>query len=210
MPVSTVALDLSTPPFTPPEPKRVITITFGKDILPFTDPSIGRSANIDAFVAAVRRELIRDFPHYLVEIAFGPEEKSTIACNDGALAGSEESRNFAAEAQRSILRVLQDPWRYEWSGVPLADPKQAIDYLLTRAQRDPDLGHLLGPCTQAFNQLCEAEAKLLGKPLSEVLDARGRAIGGRERTYFTEVEHQRRQEKREQASHLDAEDSSRS
>jgi len=207
MPAPTVALDLSNPPLTPPDPKRpTIVITFGKDILPFTDPAKGRAAEPTVLSHAVRRELMKVFPNHLIEIAFGSADKSMIACDDGAPAGSDESRGLAAEAQPVILRVLQDPWRYEWSGIPLADAKQAIGYVLTRAQNDPDLGYLLGPGTEAFRLLCEAEARICQKPLSEVLDARGKALGSRERSYFTEAEHQRRQEKREQASHLEDEE----
>lgn len=40
----------------------------------------------------------------------------------------------------------------------------AVDYVLTRAQTDPDLGYLLGPATEAWERLVKAEAAAKGVP----------------------------------------------
>lgn len=50
---------------------------------------------------------------------------------------------------------------------------RAVRYVLDRSQRDPDLGYYIGPGTQAFKELCQAEAAYTGKPLAEIEEARG-------------------------------------
>ncbi len=49
----------------------------------------------------------------------------------------------------------------------------AVDYLLTRAQTDPDLGYQIGPGTEAFRLLCAAQAAATSVPLEEVERQRG-------------------------------------
>ncbi len=52
----------------------------------------------------------------------------------------------------------------------------AIQHVLTRAQIDVDLGYHLGPLTQSFEKLVEAEATITGRPLAEVRAARARSM----------------------------------
>lgn len=56
---------------------------------------------------------------------------------------------------------------------PCAD---AVVYLLSRAQTDPDLGYLLGPGTESFERLCRAEAALLGEDVAAVRARRSRDL----------------------------------
>jgi hypothetical protein len=61
-----------------------------------------------------------------------------------------------------------------------ADPQaalyRAVDYVLRRAQEDPDLGYVLGPMTEAHRLLCLAEAAHTGRPLEEVERERGQDL----------------------------------
>lgn len=57
--------------------------------------------------------------------------------------------------------------------------QKAITYLLDRAQTDPDLGYQIGPGTEAFRLLCEAEAADLGKDFKEVYDDRKKSYATR-------------------------------
>ena len=54
--------------------------------------------------------------------------------------------------------------------------RKAIKYVLDRAQTDADFGYQIGPMTEAFRLLCEAEAAITGNPLAEVEKARGRSL----------------------------------
>lgn len=53
---------------------------------------------------------------------------------------------------------------------------RAVNYLLTRAQTNPDLGYEIGPGTESFHRLCSAEALVLDQPLKEVEALRGRDL----------------------------------
>lgn len=52
----------------------------------------------------------------------------------------------------------------------------AVQHVLTRAQIDADLGYHLGPLTQSFEKLVEAEATITGRPLAEVRASRVRSM----------------------------------
>ena len=64
------------------------------------------------------------------------------------------------------MSYVQTPAERAEAFVPLVD---AILYLQERAQRDdPELGHLLGPGTEAFRLLCLAEAAATRRPVADV------------------------------------------
>lgn len=69
---------------------------------------------------------------------------------------------------------------------------KAISYTLERAQLDADFGYLLGPGTQAFALLCEAEAKLRGMTVAEVTAGRSKSHARSPRRYLSASEHEER------------------
>lgn len=75
---------------------------------------------------------------------------------------------------------------------------RAISYTLDRAQMDADFGYLLGPGTEAFRLLCEAEATVTGKPLDQVTKDRGRDLSRHPRRYLSTTEHEEAQAKEAQ------------
>jgi len=95
------------------------------------------------------------------------------------LAACGTVEEFAATAER--LRDGGCDWYYrsldataailaeaEAASDPRAALYRAVQYVLDRAQTDPDLGYQLGPMTEAFRLLCLAEAAHLERPLEEV------------------------------------------
>lgn len=57
-----------------------------------------------------------------------------------------------------------------------SDASKAITYVLDRAQTDPDLGYLVGPMTEVFRLLCQAEATARGESLGAVEARRGKSL----------------------------------
>jgi len=58
--------------------------------------------------------------------------------------------------------------------LPRDSVRVAILKTLSRRQTDADFGHLLGPGTETFRLLCEAEAALTGKAVEEVTEERSK------------------------------------
>lgn len=56
----------------------------------------------------------------------------------------------------------------------------AVTYVLTRAQHDPDLGYYLGPHTEAWERLVAAEAAGRGANAAEHRALRARDLSGRQ------------------------------
>lgn len=138
-------------------------------------------------IRALQRELAKIWPGRAVVVTFDATRKSCVR--------SEDEAAPLAEGMPAIQAVLFDAHRYEWDGAALATPLEAIDYMLTRCQVDPDLGYLVGPGAQAFRLLCEAEASLRGEPLADVLARRGKSLAREPRSRFTEAERARASER---------------
>lgn len=203
MPVPVTLSDPNQIPLTPPAPpqKPPIKVALGTELLPILTREGGDSP-ATLFAGAVRHELGKAFPLEVVIVELGREAKSFIGRDqDLALGAEDDSHALAEKAVPIIMRVLGNPARYQWNGKPLATPEQAIAYMLERCQRDADLGHLVGPGTQAYRLLCEAEAGLTHARLSDVMERRGRTLTTEPRRYLTATEHQRAQEKREEDEH---------
>lgn len=207
MPVPFILSDPSKTPLTPSGPERpTIKVILGTELLPVLRREGGDKA-VPLFARAVHHELSKSFPLEVIVVELGKDPKSFIGRDANLTPGeTEESSGLVDKAAPVIMRVLSNAARYEWDGKSLATPREAIAYMLDRCQRDPDLGHLVGPGTQAYRLLCEAEACLVHTRLSDVMEARGRTLAKEPRRYLTATEHQRGQDKREQTSHIEDDD----
>jgi len=65
---------------------------------------------------------------------------------------------------------------------------KAVRHTLDRSQTDADFGYLVGPGTQSFRLLCEAEAALSGRPVAEISAARATSHATLPRQYLTRAE----------------------
>lgn len=174
------AVDLS---LTPPDPTPAdppIEIILGADVAP-SIAAAGGEARHPLLVRALLREMGKLWPGRTVTITFDSTRASLIRSDEAPDRVHPVSLMSAVPVLRA---VVFDAHRYEWDGKPLATPGEAIAHMLNRCQTDADLGYLVGPGAQAFRLLCEAEAGLLGQPLSEVLDRRSKSYARAPRQYF--------------------------
>ena len=65
---------------------------------------------------------------------------------------------------------------------------KAVTYILDRAQTDADLGYLIGPCTESFTLLCQAEACRTGESVEAVKARRSKRHYRWPRQYLSERE----------------------
>ena len=73
-------------------------------------------------------------------------------------------------------------------GDPADEADEAVRYVLDRAQRDADLGYLIGPFMQAFALLCAAEAARTGETPAEVEARRAISLTREPRRYLSRGE----------------------
>lgn len=182
---TTVEISLTPPDPTPTDPP--VEIILGADVA-HSIAAAGGEHRHPLLVRAIHREIGKLWPGRTITVAFDPTRPSAIR-SDEAL-----DRVYPTPLSTAIpvLRaVVFDAHRYEWDGKPLATPSEAIAHMLNRCQTDADLGYLVGPGAQAFRLLCEAEAGLLGEPLSAVLDRRSKSYARSPRQYFREGERRR-------------------
>ena len=131
----------------------------------------------DLLTRAIQIELRPVCPGRQVEVSFDPDRASCVQ-------GEGVTHADLERVVDRVQAVLGNPHRYEWDGAELATPAQAITYVLNRCQNDADLGYLVGPGTESFRLLCEAEAGLLKLPLATVMDRRGKNLAREPRQYF--------------------------
>lgn len=183
----TTTVDL---PLTPPDPAPAdppVEIILGADVA-HSIAAAGGEERHHLLVRAIHREIGKLWPGRTITIAFAPAQPSAIRSDE---APDRVYPTPLATAIPVLRAVLFDAHRYEWDGKSLATPQEAIAHMLNRCQTDADLGYLVGPGAQAFRLLCEAEAGLLGEPLSAVLDRRSKSYARSPRQYFREGERRR-------------------
>jgi hypothetical protein len=112
-----------------------------------------------------------------------------VRAEGDATRAAEEAGRFAEQLLGNEVRRRLPGAEVEFArvgadlGAELAH--RAVSYVLKRAQEDADLGHLIGPCTQAFELLCAAEAARGERAAEEVKASRGRSLTTRPRRFLS-------------------------